>query len=155
MRNVPLLLTVWLSLLLVISAPGCTQDKGSHVAKLSSSGEREFDRTAAYASHLIDKVKGRMSSPTPSRVLEYIFSTAGSAELTPPNPDTEPSAAAAYKGPRPSPTVWLQSAERERNPMFKEHLLLAADDERGTIAAEAYKEDEEEPFYTWEFALKE
>lgn len=135
--------------LILVGLLGCTQAGPS----VKSSGDKEFDQTAEYALHTINILKRRSHLDTPTKIVEYMFSTAGSAELTPPNEATEPGMASAYKGPRPANGIWLQSSDKDANEFFKRHLMLTPVDERKVIIADAYRENDEEPFFTWEWSL--
>lgn len=135
-------------------AAGCKSNASSarSGSSFQSSGQADFDQSAQFAVHTVGLLKAR-GLKSPSEILEYMFSVQGSAELTPPSPELEPDAASMYRGPRPSDKVWIQSAEKDRNEFFEEHLLLSADDAQGLIVAEAYKAKADEPFYRWEWKL--
>lgn len=135
--------------LLLLALIGCTQSGPS----VKSSGDQGFDQTAEYALHTIQILKKRSHLDSPSKIVEYMFSTMGSAELTPPNENTEPGMASAYKGPRPANDIWLQSSDKEANEFFKKHLMLTPDDGRNVIIAEGYRENDDDPFFTWEWSL--
>ncbi|WP_238549133.1 hypothetical protein [Acaryochloris marina] len=137
-----------ISLLLLI---GCS----SKTTQLESSGDAEMDQTAAFSLSIIEKLEDRPTLETPSEIVNYMTSTAGTAELTPPSEEYEPDAASQYKGPRPAQTVWVQSAQQPRNDFFQKHLILSADDSAGVIVANAYRKDGNEPFFTWKWPVND
>ncbi len=136
------------SLLLMM---GCSQGQ----TQLDSSGDPEMDQTAAFSHSIIEKLENRPQLKTPSKIVTYMTSTAGTAELTPPSEEYEPDAASQYKGLRPAQTVWIQSTQTPRNELFQKHLVLSADDQNGLIIANAYRQNESQPFYTWEWSIED
>lgn len=144
--------TKFAAALLAAALLSCTTSSPS--ASVTSSGDKDFDQTAEFALHNINLLKKRAQLSTPSKLLEYMFSTAGSAELTPPSRELEPGLASAYNGPRPAEGIWIQSGEDDFNEFFDRHLLLLANDSKKTITAEAYKADADDPFYRWEWVIE-
>lgn len=126
---------------------GCTSSENS----LPSSGDAEMDKTAAYVKHTVEKLRRRPSLDTPSALISYMTSTQGSAELTPPHPELEPDMASVYKGPRPGDSVSIRAQGASRVEFFKKHLFLSPEDDRGVVIAEAFRDEEEEPFFRWEW----
>lgn len=128
---------------------GCS----NKTAQLESSGDAEMDQTAAFSLSIIEKLEDRPNLETPSEIVSYMTSTVGTAELTPPSEAYEPDAASQYEGPRPAETVWIQSTQQPRNEFFQKHLVLSADDPNRVVVANAYRENDSEPFFTWEWSL--
>jgi hypothetical protein len=85
---------------------------------------------------------------SPSKVLNYMFSISGSAELTPPNPDLEPDFAQVYKGPRPANGVGLYGSRKE---VLQKEIILEPDDQKGIIVARAYENESGDLVHTWEW----
>jgi hypothetical protein len=119
-----------------------------HIRK---SGDEDADKTAYFVLYNIRDLKKVPKLNSPSAMITYITSTAGSATITPPDPEYEPDAAEAYRGPRPSEDVWIQSDKIPLNSFFKKHLVLSSSDAEGLILAKAYKEGSIEPFFVWEW----
>lgn len=72
-----------ISLLLLI---GCS----NKTTQLESSGDAEMDQTAAFSLSIIEKLEDRPTLETPSEIVNYMTSTAGTAELSPPAKNTSP-----------------------------------------------------------------
>jgi len=131
---------------LILACIGC----GSDPAPVVSSGDAGFDQTAVYARYLIAEVKQRPAMDAPSKVVGYMFSTIGSAELVPPHPEMEPDAAAHYHGPYPGEDTGLSDAYNPQAFSAKQ-LVLVADDAAQVIRARAYRTGEEIVLHEWEW----
>ncbi len=142
MQRSELLLIVILTSLLFCS---------SSSERVKRSGDEEADKTAYFVLYNIRDLKKVPKLNTPSAMITFITSTAGSATITPPSPKYEPDAAQAYRGPRPSENFWIQSDQVPRNSFYKKHLVLSSSDAEGVIRATAYTGGSSEPFYVWEW----
>lgn len=132
-----------LSLFLLLSLAGCGDD-------VSSSGVPEIDQTGKFVKHVIDTLREEERFENPSQVATYITSAQGRMEFMPPSVETDPDAAAAFEGPRPHKDVAIWSRPL-RIGRFKFYLLVAGDDENGTIVVSAFKVPETTPLHIWRF----
>lgn len=137
--------------LLLISILLFSWSCSSSSESIKKSGDEEADKTAYFVLYNIQDLKKVPELNSPSAMITFMTSTAGSATITPPNPKYEPDAAEAYRGPRPSENVWIQSDNIPLNSFFEKHLVLSPSDAEGLIRAKAYKEGSSEPFFVWEW----
>ena len=127
----------------------CSEKNSDSIA---ASGHPKLDQTAQFANHLVNLVNNRQGMNTPSKVVNYITSTSGSAELWPPSLEFEPDAAAYYKGPRPADGVGFSKGPALQG-VFDREIVLIADDSNNIVITKAYIKGQNEPVFTWEWSL--
>lgn len=125
---------------------------GSPFPHVEPSGVADLDQTAVYVRWCVDEARDA-GHDSPIAIVQWMCSTAGSATLTPPNPELEPDMAAAYRGPRPSPRAAWRCARRVHSPRYE--IVVQADDVDGRVIAAAFDNEGGGfgPIHVWEWAV--